>query len=162
MSLDSQPTPDAVSPAFVWLLVAIGGSAIAWFIGIPLLLSIGWILLALQPGELQTSVASPDQRHRLDVHAAGPLVHPYAPHTIDLVVRTAAGRPLVRYSTSLKNDGAHLSDRAIQVQWVDSNTAHICLRGEEQPPTGFQTQILADSAPTVQPHPAACPPPASP
>jgi hypothetical protein len=75
---------------------------------------------------------SGDGAHVLTVETANPVL-PYGPHFVAITVARVSGAgPVVEKKTRLSNDGARIDEGNISVRWLDTNTASVCLRGDEQ------------------------------
>lgn len=68
----------------------------------------------------------------LTIEIGNPVL-PYGPHSVAIAVKnTSDSRLIVAKTTRLANDGMGINSENISANWIDSDTASVCVRGDEQ------------------------------
>ena len=75
---------------------------------------------------------SGDGRYILTIETGNPTLS-YGPHSVAITVTNASGSEvIVAKKTRLANDGARINSNNISIRWIDTDTASVCIRGDEQ------------------------------
>jgi hypothetical protein len=75
---------------------------------------------------------SGDGRYILTIETGNPTL-PYGPHSVVITVTNASGSEvIVAKKARLANDGARINSNNISIRWIDTDTASVCIRGDEQ------------------------------
>ena len=103
-----------------------------------LLAGVGWFALIFGDTCETTAISrSPDGKHQLEVLAAAPFI--FGAHPIKIRLKREEDWFFhTIFTTDLANDGKRLWDNAITISWPGARSVLICLRGEEQKPTGYR------------------------
>lgn len=116
------------------LLMRVAVTAAKVLLGIALLVGVMlWQNSGREPEyKAFSSLESDGGRYILAIEAANPVM-PFGPHFVVITVKAASGpEVLVVKKTRLANDGARIGSGNIRIRWIDSDTASVCLRGDEQ------------------------------
>ena len=112
------------------LLKVVGG-----IVALAVALSVGlMILLYNDDVEIHrfSELESPDGKHFLSVDLGNPSM-PMGSHLVRIEIKSVAGEPVMEGDFRLANDGANISSDNIHAEWIDHDSAEVCLRGDEQP-----------------------------
>ncbi len=78
---------------------------------------------------------SGDGSHSLIIEVGNPVLA-YGPHSVLITIKNASeSEVVVAKKTKLSNDGARIDTNNINTHWIDTDIAHVCIRGDEQKDT---------------------------
>ena len=78
-----------------------------------------------------SEVKAPDGKHSLSIDLGNPSM-PMGSHLVRIAIKSVAGEPVMEGDFRLANDGANVSSDNIHAEWIDHDSAEVCLRGDEQ------------------------------
>ena len=82
--------------------------------------------------ELLSELDSSDRRNILKIEVGNPTL-PYGPHPVIISVINASGSEVIAaHKTRLANDGMKIDANNINSIWIDTQTALVCMQGDEQ------------------------------
>lgn len=82
--------------------------------------------------ELFSELESGDRRNILMIEVGNPVL-PYGPHPVIISVINASDSGVIAtHKTQLANDGMTIDADNIYSIWTDTQTARVCMRGDEQ------------------------------
>ena len=79
-----------------------------------------------------STLKSSDGSHNLIIEVGNPVLA-YGPHSVLITIKNASeSEVIVVKKTKLSNDGAKIESHNINAQWIDIDTARVCIKGDEQ------------------------------
>jgi hypothetical protein len=122
------------------LLKIVGG-----IVALAVALVVGFVLLLYNDDvEMHrfSELEAPDGKHALLIHLGNPSL-PMGSHLVRIAINSVAGEPVMEGDFRLANDGANITSDNIHADWIDHDSAEVCLRGEEQSDTLVSVELAS-------------------